>query len=105
MHAWRQPRALSPVMREADGGVSIHVPLFIFLLKLFDYPDADQLFTDLTFGFELIGSIPPGVGWPLKLDNGPLHPGTGFAPPTTSTSSFSWRHDLQSVTPTNYWTE
>ena len=47
------------------------VPLFIKLLRMCDYPDADQLEKDLSGGFWMVGEIPSGVGWPSSSDPGP----------------------------------
>ena len=47
------------------------VPLFIFLVRALDFPDAEQLNIDLSGGFDLAGEIPSGVGWPSAPEPGP----------------------------------
>ena len=43
--------SLSPDVAEAYKKIFLCVPLFIYLLKLIGYPDADQLDSDLTHAF------------------------------------------------------
>jgi hypothetical protein len=65
---------LDPDVREGYGDTVICFPLFYLLLKKIDYPIADQLYMDGRLGFSLFSDIPPGAGWPLTLDKGPLDP-------------------------------
>ena len=87
------PEAVRPAF-QADP---INAPLFVNLLKRINYPDADQLFKDLSTGFDLVGKIPLGVGWPISFDNGPTHPNVDFA----DFNDTYIKYKLQSQTPTS----
>ena len=58
----------------AYGQGAINAPLFAHLLRRFNYPDAEALFDDLTNGFNLLGPVAPGVGWPSKSSDLPPWP-------------------------------
>ena len=49
------------------------VPVFIKLLRLTRYPDAEQLFIDLSEGFKLTGDIASGVCWPPSNKRDPSY--------------------------------
>ena len=53
-----------------DGsGNKMHMfnaPVFKALLDRLKYPQSEILLDELTHGFQLIGDIPGGVGWPRR---------------------------------------
>lgn len=51
------------------GNRRTQVLVMCHLLDLFEYPDARQLREDLTIGFQMLGTIPPGVGWEPRNDD------------------------------------
>ena len=53
-------------VRLAHSAAPVLVLVFVRLLRLIGYPDADQLLKDFTKRFKLIGLLPAGVGWPDK---------------------------------------
>ena len=70
--------SLAPDIREGYGEGALCGPLFFRLLRMVDFPDADQLEHDCTNGFNLVGDIPTGAGWPPNFDNGLPRPWREF---------------------------
>ena len=62
----RWKSSLLPEIRAGYGDAIVNAPLFASLLRDIDYPDAAPLFKELTAGFQLIGPVAQGVGWPDK---------------------------------------
>jgi len=69
--SWHSSVPVFVQMAYQDSGFC--VPVFIELLRLTNYPDAEQLFIDLSGGFKLTGDIPSGVGWPPSTKRGPTY--------------------------------
>jgi len=82
-NAWFED--LEPDLQQAYTANKVNVPLFLHLLRAFGYPDADQLELDFTFGFDVIGDIPSGAGWP---PNNQDQPALGFFEFAAANDSF-----------------
>ena len=52
------------------------VPVFIHLLKMIEYPQADILYNELSTGFKLMGQLQPGTNWYIRADQKYLMPKT-----------------------------
>ena len=62
----RWESSLLPEVRAGYGDAIVNAPLFASLLRDIGYPDAAPLFKELTAGFQLVGPVTQGVGWPDK---------------------------------------
>ena len=45
------------------------IPLFVELLKMFSFPEVDDLATELSAGFRVTGKLTPGPGWLPRTDS------------------------------------
>ena len=53
---------------------TVQIPTLIQILQWLDFPQANQIQQELTQGFQMLGDLTPGVGWPRREDSNYQNP-------------------------------